>query len=282
MDIKFFCLLVILYSTSGSNSFKIIQNETAWLGESLVLQTEEIPNLKRPAVWKYNNYKYECDRTCATGAYTVTQDGNISTLTIKNVSWEFSKWSFNDDDLRVAHLKLDIKVKPTIEIMNETDCKYNVTAKCSLPVTRIECYLGKALQPFISNKTETCPDGKTYTSSATLEPPSGNLKCSFTIDSIFSAERTTEVNCNIPSATTSDFYTSVYIESSSINDNVNTTEINDNVNTTKSFVGRLSQSTILQSTPTTTKESSADGKTKQINCISIIIAVLIIIGVVDT
>ncbi|XP_052824318.1 uncharacterized protein LOC106876058 isoform X2 [Octopus bimaculoides] len=211
--------------------------------------------MKRPVVWQSKNYKYECDRTCANGDHIVTQDGNVSTLTIKNISWEFSKWSFMDDNIRGALLEMDIKVKPTIQIMNETDCIYNVTAQCSLPVTHIECFIGKDLQKFSSNKTENCLDGKTYTFSATLKPHSGNLKCSFTMDNIFSTERTKEVKCNNPSAATSDLYTM------------------------ESFVVGFSQSTI--STPNITKKSSAGDKTKQKNYISIIIAVLIVIGVVD-
>eukprot|EP00106_Octopus_bimaculoides_P012516 XP_014779958.1 PREDICTED: uncharacterized protein LOC106876065 isoform X3 [Octopus bimaculoides] len=75
---------------------------------------------------------------------------------------------------------LVMPLKPKIEIMNETDCIYNVTAQCSLPVTHIDCFIGKAPLTFTSNRILNCSDGKTFTNSAELilDPPvTGKLKC---------------------------------------------------------------------------------------------------------
>eukprot|EP00106_Octopus_bimaculoides_P012515 XP_014779957.1 PREDICTED: uncharacterized protein LOC106876065 isoform X2 [Octopus bimaculoides] len=94
---------------------------------------------------------------------------------------------------------LVMPLKPKIEIMNETDCIYNVTAQCSLPVTHIDCFIGKAPLTFTSNRILNCSDGKTFTNSAELilDPPvTGKLKCNFTMDSLFSDKRTIKIKCD--------------------------------------------------------------------------------------
>ncbi|CAI9722445.1 Hypothetical predicted protein [Octopus vulgaris] len=198
MEFIEFCFLAMTYLISRSNSFEIIPNGTAWLGESIALSTSEIPDMKRPIVWRSKNYKYECDRTCASGEYTVTQDGNTSTLIIKSISWEFSKWSFTDDNLNGAKLELDIKVKPKLEIKVIRNCIYNVTAQCSLPATRIECYIRKIPTEFIAIQRNTCPDGKTVTNDVILNVSSsatGKVECIFTMKDLFKEKRFIDFQC---------------------------------------------------------------------------------------
>ncbi|XP_014779945.1 uncharacterized protein LOC106876057 isoform X2 [Octopus bimaculoides] len=196
MEIIEFCFLAMTYLISRSNSYEIIPDGTAWLGENITLRISDIPNMKRPVVWQSKNYKYECDRTCANGDHIVTQDGNVSTLTIKNISWEFSKWSFMDDNIRGALLELDIKVKPKIRINVIKECVYNVTAQCSLPVTLIQCFIGKNPAATQRNK---CSDKKTITNSARLNlgpSVSGQVKCIFTIDDIFEEKQFFNFTCD--------------------------------------------------------------------------------------
>ncbi|CAI9743532.1 Hypothetical predicted protein [Octopus vulgaris] len=95
-------------------------NDNGALCVSATLLTE-IPNMKRPVVWKYMNYKYECDRTCANGPeYRVTHKGNVSTLWIRNVTKERLDWKFEDDNLN--YRKFDLKINSLTKA--ET---YNIT-----------------------------------------------------------------------------------------------------------------------------------------------------------
>lgn len=108
MDIlKFFCLFTMCYLTSGSEQYKIMANGPVVLGESITLHTE-IPNMKRPVTWKCNNNKYECEVTCMNSHdHRVTQNGSISTLWIRKVSWECLSWSFSDANFNTV--KIDLK-----------------------------------------------------------------------------------------------------------------------------------------------------------------------------
>ncbi|XP_029652262.2 uncharacterized protein LOC115225442 [Octopus sinensis] len=72
--------------------------------------TITLPNMKRPVFWKCNNYKYECDRTCADGPYyKVAHVENTSTLFIKDVTKNCLTWEFDDDNQNAADIHLKIK-----------------------------------------------------------------------------------------------------------------------------------------------------------------------------
>ncbi|CAI9743493.1 Hypothetical predicted protein [Octopus vulgaris] len=75
-----------------------------------VTMTITLPNMKRPLFWKCDNYKYECDRTCADGPYyKVAHVGNTSTLFIKDVTKNCLTWEFDDDNQNAADIHLKIK-----------------------------------------------------------------------------------------------------------------------------------------------------------------------------
>ncbi|XP_036369958.1 uncharacterized protein LOC115225116 isoform X8 [Octopus sinensis] len=94
---------------SSANIYKITQSGIAVLNRNLTLSIT-IPNMKRPVVWKCQNYKYECDKTCADGPdYKVTQDGDTSKLWIKKVTEKCSTWKFDDDNLNIGRIDLEIK-----------------------------------------------------------------------------------------------------------------------------------------------------------------------------
>ncbi|XP_029651922.1 uncharacterized protein LOC115225116 isoform X6 [Octopus sinensis] len=96
-------------SFSSANIYKITQSGIAVLNRNLTLSIT-IPNMKRPVVWKCQNYKYECDKTCADGPdYKVTQDGDTSKLWIKKVTEKCSTWKFDDDNLNIGRIDLEIK-----------------------------------------------------------------------------------------------------------------------------------------------------------------------------
>ncbi|CAI9743580.1 Hypothetical predicted protein [Octopus vulgaris] len=91
-----------------AETYEITQNNNGTLNVSVTLLIE-IPNIKRPTVWKFNNYKYECDTTCANSPeYKVTQDGDISTFWIRNVIKERLTWKFEDDNLESSQFDLKI------------------------------------------------------------------------------------------------------------------------------------------------------------------------------
>ncbi|CAI9744057.1 Hypothetical predicted protein [Octopus vulgaris] len=96
----------------GNHNFGKIHlkiNKNVVLGGSATLSIY-IPNMKRPVVWKCENYKYECDRTCANGTeYKVTHNGNYSVLWIRKVTKECLTWMFVDDNINfgIIHLKID-------------------------------------------------------------------------------------------------------------------------------------------------------------------------------
>uniref|UniRef100_A0A0L8I036 Uncharacterized protein n=1 Tax=Octopus bimaculoides TaxID=37653 RepID=A0A0L8I036_OCTBM len=91
-----------------SETYEISQNEYGVLSVSGYLRIE-IPNMKRPVIWRYQNYKYECDLTCANSTeYRVTQSRNVSTFWIRNVTNERLDWTFCDDNLNYG--KFDLKM----------------------------------------------------------------------------------------------------------------------------------------------------------------------------
>ncbi|XP_052833903.1 uncharacterized protein LOC128251236 [Octopus bimaculoides] len=95
-------------TSSRFQRHKIIQSENGTLDVSAILLTE-IPNMKRPVIWRYQNYKYECDLTCANSPeYIVTHNGSISTLWIRSVTKERLSWTFCDDNLN--YRKFDLKI----------------------------------------------------------------------------------------------------------------------------------------------------------------------------
>ncbi|XP_036369950.1 uncharacterized protein LOC115225116 isoform X2 [Octopus sinensis] len=121
MDIlKFFCCLSALFYLSSADTYNITQSGPAVLNGNLTLSIT-IPNMKRPVVWKCQNYKYECDRTCADGPdYKVTHLGDTSTLWIKNVTEKCLTWKFEDDNLNIGRIDLEIKNLSRAQ-------KYNIT-----------------------------------------------------------------------------------------------------------------------------------------------------------
>ncbi|XP_036370213.1 uncharacterized protein LOC115225458 [Octopus sinensis] len=110
MDIlKFFCCLSALFYLTSAKNYRITQSGPAVLHRNVTLSIR-IPNMKRPAVWKCHNYKYECDRTCADGPdYKVTQKEDTSTLWIRNITEKCSTWKFEDDNLNGGRIHLEIK-----------------------------------------------------------------------------------------------------------------------------------------------------------------------------
>ncbi|CAI9744054.1 Hypothetical predicted protein [Octopus vulgaris] len=55
-----------------AETYEITQNDNGALNVSATLMIE-IPNMQRPTVWKYNNYKYEC--LARRESYNITQSG---------------------------------------------------------------------------------------------------------------------------------------------------------------------------------------------------------------
>ncbi|XP_029654121.1 uncharacterized protein LOC115227428 isoform X1 [Octopus sinensis] len=103
-----------------AETYEIIQNDNGALSVSATLLIK-IPNMLRPTVWKFNNYKYECDRTCANSPeYRVTQDGDISTFWIRNVTKERLTWKFEDDNLESSKFDLKIHSSTRTEIYKIT------------------------------------------------------------------------------------------------------------------------------------------------------------------
>ncbi|CAI9743612.1 XP_036369921.1uncharacterized protein LOC115225115 isoform X2 [Octopus vulgaris] len=105
-----FCLLFAAFVyLSRAQKYNITQSGPAVLNRNLTLSIT-IPDMKRPVVWKCQNYKYECDRTCADGRdYKVTHLGDTSTLWIKKVTEKCSTWRFDDYNLKAADIYLEIK-----------------------------------------------------------------------------------------------------------------------------------------------------------------------------
>ncbi|XP_036355633.1 uncharacterized protein LOC115230628 isoform X2 [Octopus sinensis] len=101
------CLTWTFHDNNNNfGKFDLKTNDNGALNVSATLLIE-IPNMKRPTVWKYNNYKYECDTTCANSPeYKVTQDGDISTFWIRNVIKERLTWKFEDDNLESSQFDL--------------------------------------------------------------------------------------------------------------------------------------------------------------------------------
>ncbi|XP_014774040.2 uncharacterized protein LOC106871836 [Octopus bimaculoides] len=65
--------------------------------------------MMRPVVWRCENYKYECEWTCANGRdYKVTQSGDTSTLWIRRVTERCLHWKFEDDNLNIGFIKLQL------------------------------------------------------------------------------------------------------------------------------------------------------------------------------
>ncbi|XP_014788203.2 uncharacterized protein LOC106882146 isoform X2 [Octopus bimaculoides] len=107
-------------SLTKAEIYEIIQNDNGTLDVTATLQIE-IPNMKRPTIWKYNNYKYECDRTCANSPeYRVTQSGNVSTFRIQSVTKERLSWKFEDYNLNYGKFDLKIHSLTRTEIYNIT------------------------------------------------------------------------------------------------------------------------------------------------------------------
>ncbi|CAI9739300.1 Hypothetical predicted protein [Octopus vulgaris] len=99
-----------------AKSYKIFQNEPVELGQSVLLSTEEIPNLRTPFHWSCGNRRYECDKTCLDHKdFKVTNRGNSSTFWIRSVTKECLKWKFN-----VEPRTLMAETLGTIEIQLKT------------------------------------------------------------------------------------------------------------------------------------------------------------------
>ncbi|CAI9743597.1 Hypothetical predicted protein [Octopus vulgaris] len=117
-------------SFSSANIYKITQSGIAVLNGCLTL-TITIPYMKRPVVWMCRNYKYECDKTCADGPdYKVTQDGDTSTLWIKKVTKKCLTWIFDDDNLNVRKIDLEIKSFSSANIYKITQSGIAVLNGC--------------------------------------------------------------------------------------------------------------------------------------------------------
>ncbi|XP_036358517.1 zinc finger protein 239-like [Octopus sinensis] len=79
-----------------------------WLGETLKLFIN-IPNMNRPIVRQVHNFRYECGRRCANSDYyKVTQYNDTSTMWMRSVTWEISKWCTYDDNLECGEIELDM------------------------------------------------------------------------------------------------------------------------------------------------------------------------------
>ncbi|XP_029651898.1 uncharacterized protein LOC115225109 isoform X2 [Octopus sinensis] len=108
MDILKFCLSA-LFCLASAASYEIKQSGTAVLNGNVTLSIT-ISDMERPVVWKCDNYKYECDRTCADGTdYKVTHSGDTSKLWIRKVTEKCLTWKFEDENLNVGKIDLDIK-----------------------------------------------------------------------------------------------------------------------------------------------------------------------------
>ncbi|XP_014790131.1 uncharacterized protein LOC106883582 [Octopus bimaculoides] len=109
MDIlKFFCCLSALCCLASAGIYEIIQSENIKLNGEATLNIT-VPNMRRPVVWRCNNYKYECDRTCANGTnYKVMQSGNTSTLSITKVTEDCLTWMFADYNINFGTTDLKI------------------------------------------------------------------------------------------------------------------------------------------------------------------------------
>ncbi|CAI9743633.1 Hypothetical predicted protein [Octopus vulgaris] len=122
MDILKSCLFALFYLASAA-SYKIIQSGPAVLNRNLTLSIT-ISDMKRPVVWKCDNYKYECDRTCANGTdYKVTHSGDTSKLWIRKVTKKCSTWKFEDDNLNIGRIDLEIKSDTTPEASDDITLK---------------------------------------------------------------------------------------------------------------------------------------------------------------
>ncbi|XP_029651893.1 uncharacterized protein LOC115225106 isoform X2 [Octopus sinensis] len=108
MDIlKFFCLYA-LCCLASAGIYDIIQSENIKLNGKANLSIT-VPNMRRPVVWQCQNYKYECDRTCANGTnYQVSHSGNTSMLLIRKVTKDCLTWAFADDNINLGRTKLTI------------------------------------------------------------------------------------------------------------------------------------------------------------------------------
>ncbi|CAI9743624.1 Hypothetical predicted protein [Octopus vulgaris] len=107
--ILFCCLFVTFDHLSRAQKYNITQSGPAVLNRNLTLSIT-IPDMKRPVVWKCHNYKYECDRTCANGTdYKVIHSGDTSKLWIRKVTNKCSTWKFEDDNLNIGRIDLEIK-----------------------------------------------------------------------------------------------------------------------------------------------------------------------------
>ncbi|XP_036369924.1 uncharacterized protein LOC115225115 isoform X4 [Octopus sinensis] len=152
-------------SFSSANIYKITQSGIAVLNGCLTLSIT-IPNMKRPVVWKCDNYKYECDRTCADGPdYKVTQDGNTSTLWIKKVTKECSTWKFDDDNLNAADIDLKIKSFSSANIYKITQSGIAVLNGCltlSITIPDMKRPVVWKCDNYKYECDKTCPDGPDY------------------------------------------------------------------------------------------------------------------------
>ncbi|XP_036369928.1 uncharacterized protein LOC115225115 isoform X8 [Octopus sinensis] len=150
---------------SSANIYKITQSGIAVLNGCLTLSIT-IPNMKRPVVWKCDNYKYECDRTCADGPdYKVTQDGNTSTLWIKKVTKECSTWKFDDDNLNAADIDLKIKSFSSANIYKITQSGIAVLNGCltlSITIPDMKRPVVWKCDNYKYECDKTCPDGPDY------------------------------------------------------------------------------------------------------------------------
>ncbi|XP_036369942.1 uncharacterized protein LOC115225115 isoform X16 [Octopus sinensis] len=152
-------------SLSRAQKYKITQSGIAVLNGCLTLSIT-IPNMKRPVVWKCDNYKYECDRTCADGPdYKVTQDGNTSTLWIKKVTKECSTWKFDDDNLNAADIDLKIKSFSSANIYKITQSGIAVLNGCltlSITIPDMKRPVVWKCDNYKYECDKTCPDGPDY------------------------------------------------------------------------------------------------------------------------
>ncbi|XP_029649930.1 uncharacterized protein LOC115223473 isoform X2 [Octopus sinensis] len=145
MNILRNCLFLVCIYKGVAKSYKIFQNEPVELGQSVLLSTEEIPNLRTPFHWSCANRRYECDKTCLDHEdFKVTNGGNSSTFWIRSVRKECLKWKFNVEPQilmpeTLGTIEIQLKTTTTTTAATDTTTTTAATTTSGYPLGTSLC-----------------------------------------------------------------------------------------------------------------------------------------------